>query len=635
MVDVAWLVPLLPFIAFAINGLFGRKYLKKHTGLVANAGVLGALIVTVLLFVSHLDHPEPASTKLWTWAASGDFALDIALRVDALTLVMLLVVTSVSFMVHVYSIGYMDHDPGFWRFFTYLPLFVFAMIMLVMANNLLVLFVFWEAVGLCSYLLIGFWFERPSASAAAVKAFLTNRIGDVGFLIGLLLAWYVFGSLDYDEIFSQAPAIAAATPGMLTLICLMLFIGAMGKSAQFPLHVWLPDAMEGPTPVSALIHAATMVTAGVYMVARFNPLYVLTPTAMAVVAIVGAFTALFAATIGLAQNDIKRVLAYSTVSQLGLMFMALGVGAFAAAIFHLATHAFFKGLLFLGSGSVIHGTDEEQDMQRMGGLFSKMPVTGATYIIGGLALSGIIPLAGFWSKDELLGATLLAGGLGYLLYALGALASLLTAVYTFRMIFLTFFGKTRMAAERYEHVHESPPAMTIPLIVLGVGAAGAGIVGIPPEHGLIHNYLHDTFLSAELAGLVHKPSTLFVLAVMVISTLIAVLGILVAYSMYMRRSPAPEAVAGRAGPIHALLVNKYYLDEFYDVVLAGGTRGIGRLFAWFDLIIVDGVVNLIGLVVSGVGGGLRRMQTGRLENYAFSVVLGTALVLAFYIIMVR
>ena len=385
MANVAWLVPLLPFIAFAINGAFGRKYLKKHTGLIANAGVLGALVVSVALFVTQLDHAAPESVVLWTWAVSGDFALDIALRVDALTLVMLLVVTSVSFMVHVYSIGYMDHDPGFWRFFTYLPLFVFAMIMLVMANNLLVLFVFWEAVGLCSYLLIGFWFERQSASAAAVKAFLTNRIGDVGFLIGLLLAWYVFGTLDYDEIFAQAPAIAAATPGMLTLICLMLFIGAMGKSAQFPLHVWLPDAMEGPTPVSALIHAATMVTAGVYMVARFNPLYVLSANAMAVVAIVGAFTALFAATIGLAQNDIKRVLAYSTVSQLGLMFMALGVGAFAAAIFHLATHAFFKGLLFLGSGSVIHGTDEEQDMQRMGGLFGKMPVTGSTYIIGGLA----------------------------------------------------------------------------------------------------------------------------------------------------------------------------------------------------------------------------------------------------------
>ena len=635
MTDVAWLIPFLPFIAFAINGLFGRAYLKKRTGLIANAGVLGALVVTVALFITHLDHAEPATVSLWTWAVSGDFALDIALRVDALTLVMLLVVTSVSFMVHVYSIGYMANDPGFWRFFTYLPLFVFAMIMLVMATNLLVLFVFWEAVGLCSYLLIGFWFERQSASAAAIKAFLTNRIGDVGFLIGLILAWHVFGTLDYDEIFAQAPAIAAAMPGMLTLICLLLFVGAMGKSAQFPLHVWLPDAMEGPTPVSALIHAATMVTAGVYMVARFNPLYVLTPNAMMVVALVGAFTALFAATIGLAQNDIKRVLAFSTVSQLGLMFMALGVGAFTAAIFHLATHAFFKGLLFLGSGSVIHGTNEEQDMQRMGGLFGKMPVTGTTYIIGGLALSGIIPLAGFWSKDELLGATLLSGQLGYLLFFLGASASFLTAVYTFRMIFLTFFGKTRMETERHSHVHESPRVMTIPLIILAVGAIGAGIVGIPPEHGLIHNYLHDTFLSAELAGLVHKPSTAFVLALMGVSTLIAVFGILIAYSIHIRRSPSPEAVAGATPFIHALLVNKYYLDDFYDTVLAGGTKGVGWLFAWFDLNVVDGLVNLIGLIVNGVGGGLRRMQTGRLENYAFSVVLGTALVLAFYIIMVR
>ena len=378
-----------------------------------------------------------------------------------------------------------------------------------------------------------------------------------------------------------------------------------------------------------------MVTAGVYMVARFNPLYVLSENAMAVVAIVGAFTAIFAATIGLAQNDIKRVLAYSTVSQLGLMFMALGVGAFAAAIFHLATHAFFKGLLFLGSGSVIHGTDEEQDMQRMGGLFGKMPVTGTTYIIGGLALSGIIPLAGFWSKDELLGAALLSGGFGYLLYALAALASFLTAVYTFRMIFLTFFGKTRMETERFSRVHESPLVMTIPLMVLAVGAAFAGFVGVPPEHGLIHEYLHDTFLAAEFAGLVHKPSTAFVLGVMVVSTLIALLGILIAYSVYMRRTPAPEAIAGRAGPIHALLVNKYFLDDFYDTVLAGGTKGVGWLFAWFDLNIVDGIVNLIGLIVNLVGDGLRRMQTGRLENYAFSVVLGTALVLAFYIIMVR
>ena len=635
MTEVAWLIPLLPFAAFVVNGLFGRAYLKKHTGLIANAGVLGALVVTAALFISRLDHAEPETVALWTWAVSGDFALDVTLRVDALTLVMLLVVTSVSFMVHVYSIGYMAKDPGFWRFFTYLPLFVFAMIMLVMANDLLVLFVFWEAVGLCSYLLIGFWFERQSASAAAIKAFLTNRIGDVGFLIGLLLAWYVFGTLNYDEIFAQAPAVAATKPGMLTLICLMLFVGAMGKSAQFPLHVWLPDAMEGPTPVSALIHAATMVTAGVYMVARFNPLYVLTPTAMTVVALVGAFTALFAATIGLAQNDIKRVLAFSTVSQLGLMFMALGVGAFAAAIFHLATHAFFKGLLFLGSGSVIHGTDEEQDMQRMGGLFGKMPVTGSTYIIGGLALSGIIPLAGFWSKDELLGATLLAGGIGYLLYALGALASLLTAVYTFRMIFLTFFGTTRMASDRFAHVHESPRVMTVPLIVLAVGAALAGFVGVPPEHGLIHNYLHDTFLAAELAGLVHKPSTAFVVTLMAVSTLVALFGILVAYGVYMRRAPSPEAITGKVRPIHALLANKYYLDDFYDTILAGGTRAVGRLFAWFDLNVVDGVVNLVGLVISGVGGGLRRMQTGRLENYAFSVVLGTALVLAFYIFMMR
>ena len=635
MADVAWLIPLLPFIAFAINGLFGRTYLKKQTGIVANAGVLGALIVSVLLFVTQLDHAEPETVSLWTWAASGDFSLDIALRVDALTLVMLLVVTSVSFMVHVYSIGYMDKDPGFWRFFTYLPLFVFAMIMLVMANNLLVLFVFWEAVGLCSYLLIGFWFERQSASAAAIKAFLVHRIGDVGFLIGLILAWHVFGTLDYDEIFSQVPAVAAAMPGTLTLICLLLFVGAMGKSAQFPLHVWLPDAMEGPTPVSALIHAATMVTAGVYMVARFNPLYVLSPDAMIVVALVGAFTALFAATIGLAQNDIKRVLAYSTISQLGLMFMALGVGAFTAAIFHLATHAFFKGLLFLGSGSVIHGTDEEQDMQRMGGLFGKMPVTGATYVIGGLALSGIIPLAGFWSKDELLGATLFSGQVGYLLFFMGALASLLTAVYTFRMIFLTFFGKTRMEAERFSHVHESPRVMTVPLIVLAVGAVFAGSVGVPLEHGLIHGYLHDTFLVAEFAGLVHEPSTVFLLALMAVSTLIAVLGIFIAYGIYIRRSPSPKSVAGSSQFVHALLVNKYYLDEFYDTVLAGGTRGIGRVFAWFDLYVVDGIVNLVGLVVSGIGGGLRRMQTGRLENYAFSVALGTALVLAFYIMMVR
>ncbi len=635
MINVAWLVPLLPFIAFAINGLFGRAYLKKTTGLVANAGVLGALVVTVLLFLAQGGHPEPETVTLWTWAASGDLTVNLDLRVDALTLVMLLVVTSVSFMVHVYSIGYMAHDPGFWRFFTYLPLFVFAMIMLVMANNLLVLFVFWEAVGLCSYLLIGFWFERRSASAAAVKAFLTNRIGDVGFLIGLILVWHVFGTLDYDEIFAQAPAVASAMPGMLTIICLTLFVGAMGKSAQFPLHVWLPDAMEGPTPVSALIHAATMVTAGVYMVARFNPLYVFSADAMIVVALVGAFTALFAATIGLAQNDIKRVLAYSTVSQLGLMFMALGVGAFTAAIFHLATHAFFKGLLFLGSGSVIHGTDEEQDMQRMGGLFGKMRVTGTTYIIGGLALSGIIPLAGFWSKDELLGATLLAGGAGYLLFAMGALASLLTAVYTFRMIFLTFFGSTRMEADRFSHVHESPAVMTIPLLILAVGALFAGFVGVPPEHGLIHDYLHDTFLAAEAAGLMHAPSTAFVVTLMAISTVIAVFGILIAFSIYLRKRPAPETIGGAAPFIHALLVNKYYLDDLYDLVVAGGTRSIGWLLAWFDLNVVDGLVNLVGVVVSLAGNGLRRFQTGRLENYAFSVALGTALVLAFYIFMVR
>ena len=556
-------------MGFVVNGLVGRR-IPRATGWISSGAILGSFVLTVALWIGGITADQPGWT-FYPWVDSGTFAVNIGFLLDPLAIVMLLVVTGVSALVALYSVGYMDHDAAKSRFHTWIPLFVFSMVMLVMSDNLLQLFIFWEMVGLCSYLLIGYWHDRHSANIAATKAFLVNRIGDFGFIIGIVLAFLHFDTLRYREIFE---VIGDKDPAMTTAIAFLLFIGAMGKSAQFPLHVWLPDAMEGPTPVSALIHAATMVTAGVYIVARMNPLYTVSPEALIFVAAIGTVTAFVAATIALVQTDIKRVLAYSTVSQLGLMFVALGAGAYSIAIFHLATHAFFKALLFLGSGSVIHALNDEQDMRQMGGLWRKLPLTYGTFLLGGLALAAVFPLAGFWSKDEILasaflkatapaGASLAAdhgAGIFWLFFIVGLVVSLMTAFYTLRMILMTFHGKPRNQ-ELHDHAHESPWVMTLPLGILAIGAVVAGAaLGIPPEHGFLHEYLYKT------AGIIHfegagDPPTV---ALAIISTVVALAGVAIAYLAYRRGVPIPDAARRLAPGAEKLFQRKWYMDHLGD-----------------------------------------------------------------------
>src|SRR5437868_6727460 len=496
MIELVWLIPGFPLAAFLVNGLFGRRWLGHLTGVIASVAVGLSALVSIGVFLEVLGGKPQTVVPLYRWIAVGDFSINVSALVDPLSSTMLLVVTVVSFLIFVYSNGYMAHDAGFYRFFTWLSLFVFAMLILVMADNYLLMFVGWEGVGLCSYLLIGFWFERPEPYYAAKKAFVMNRIGDWGYTIGIITIFLVFGSMNFLDVFKRVEESAPAQSA-LTLICLALFFGATGKSAQLPLYSWLPDAMEGPTPVSALIHAATMVTSGVYLVARSTPLFAAAGSSLEVVGVVGAITAIFAATIALVHVDIKRVMAYSTVSQLGYMFLALGVGAPVAAIFHLATHAFFKALLFLGSGSVIHGLGGEQDMRRMGALRRKMPVTFWTMLIAGGALAALPPLAGFWSKDEILGAAFTNGQL--VLYAIGIITAVLTAFYVTRALWMTFYGEPR-DHHLYDHAHESPRVMTFPLIALHAGSAVLGIViGFPPEQGFVHRFLNPVVEATGVA----------------------------------------------------------------------------------------------------------------------------------------
>jgi NADH-quinone oxidoreductase subunit L len=516
----------------------------------------------------------------------------------------------------------MAHDGSFARFFAWLPLFVFSMVMLVMANNFLTLFVFWELVGVCSYLLIGFWHDRESANNAAMKAFLVNRVGDFGFAIAVFMIFWNFRTLEYGEVFANLDSVESST---LLIIALLLFVGAMGKSAQFPLHIWLPDAMEGPTPVSALIHAATMVTAGVYMVARTIPIFEVHSTALIVVGGIGAFTALFAATIALAQTDIKRVLAYSTISQLGLMFLGLASGAYVAAIFHLATHAFFKALLFLGSGSVIHAMQDEQEMTKYGALRRKLKWTYGTFLVGGLALSAIFPLAGFWSKDEILAGAFIRGisGDGNPIFAfywvVGLTVSLLTAFYTFRMVIMTFHGDAR-DKELHESAHESPAVMIVPLVILALLAAGAGaVLGFPPEEGMVHEFMRNVPGTAhfEFSG-----AQTIVISLAVISTAVALLGALSAYMIYSRRRPRAESIGRMVPGLHTLLYRKYYVDEIVDYGIVAVTKVIGFILWAIDAKIVDGLVNLLGWIVRSLSSVTRRVQTGQVQNYVFIMALG-------------
>jgi NADH-quinone oxidoreductase subunit L len=632
------LIPLLPFAAFVIIGLsdlLGRG-LRERAHWVAVPAVLGSLVLSFVAFGSVLSG-GPHDLTFYTWAVSGTFRASIGIHIDALTAVMLLLVTIVSSLVHIYTIGYMRGDPGYARFFAYIGLFTFSMLMLVMASNLLQLYIFWEAVGLCSYLLIAHWYDRPPAAAAATKAFLVNRVGDFGFALGIFLIFYLVGSLDYATVFAELPqhadqviSIGGFGFNAATLIALLLFTGAVGKSAQFPLHVWLPDAMEGPTPISALIHAATMVTAGVFMIARLMPIFALSPVAMGVVASVGAGTALFAATIALTQNDIKRIVAYSTVSQLGYMVMACGLGASVAGIFHLLTHGAFKALLFLGCGSVIHALSGEQDLRKMGGLKSHLPVTYRTFYIGALALAGIPPLAGFFSKDEILYRAFLSGGAGVLFWGVGVLTAFLTAFYSFRLIYAVFHGPSRVDPNAMKHLHESPAVMTVPLVVLAALSVTVGWAGLPvPGWNGIEAFLGPVLSPGEASD----PGSGPLAPLMGVSVVVAVAGWMTARYFYLTRPDLPGRLAARAGALYRLSFNKWYIDEIYDRLFVGPTKRIAdRLWRGIDVRTIDGAVNGVGFGVLAWARGMRGMQSGQLQNYALVMVIGTFVILAIYLI---
>ena len=621
MSRLVWLIPLFPLVGTLINALFGR-FIGHKAHWIAVPALLASFVTSCLVF-SRVWHGETWTGDLFPWVVAGPFKAAVTAQVDQLTAVMLLVVTGVGFLIHLYSAGYMHDDHGYARFFTYLNLFVFSMVMLVLAGNFLILYVFWEAVGLCSYLLIGFWYEKKSASDAGKKAFIVNRVGDFGFGLGIMLIWVTFGTLQYGEVFAKADA--SVSTNVYLAIALLLFMGACGKSAQLPLFTWLPDAMEGPTPVSALIHAATMVTAGVYMVARCHKIFEMAPLSLEIVAWVGGLTALFAASIGLVQTDIKRVLAYSTISQLGYMFVGVGVGAYAAGIFHLVTHAFFKALLFLGAGSVIHGLSGEQDLRKMGGLAPRMMTTTVTFLVGAFGLAGVPPLAGFFSKDEILGAVF--HGHRYLLWALLVVGAFMTAFYTFRLVFLAFFGGPRMPKEVAHHIHESPAVMTLPLVALAILTVVAGLaVGIPSSQGTAFAHFLAPVLPLEEAE--HSAGVAF--SLLVLSALVAIAGVALAWMVYGRTPVRAASIGVARNPVHKLLIEKYYVDEIYDALFV---RPIYRLSLWlarvFDPRLIDGIVNGVATLVVGWARGLRRVQTGFVMNYALGILLGAVAVVAY------
>ena len=633
-VQFLWLIPVLPALGVLFNIFIGPRTGRGAVNFVSPAvvGVAFALACYTFSRVLGLPHGGALEQDVYPWITAGMLQVHVAFCIDALAAVMILIVTGVGFLIHIYSTGYMHDDEGYARYFAYLNLFTFAMLILVMADNLPLMFVGWEGVGLCSYLLIGFWFDKEANASAGKKAFVVNRIGDAGFLLGIfLIFWHLGGgphSLRFTELAAHAKAIPLET---VTVIALLLFVGATGKSAQLPLYVWLPDAMAGPTPVSALIHAATMVTAGVYMVARLNFLYILSPTAMAVVATIGALTALFAATIGLMQNDIKKVLAYSTISQLGYMFLGVGVGAFSSGIFHLMTHAFFKGLLFLGSGSVIHGMSGEQDMQKMGGLRAYMPITFWTFFAGTMAIAGFPPFAGFFSKDAILGAAFGSPYGGWWLWALGLVAAGLTSFYMFRLLFLTFFGECRVDEHAKHHLHESPPSMTMPLIVLAILSLTGGWIGLP-EHWLWGDRFGE-FLGPVFSG-VHVSEHMSAgteSVLMGASVVVAAIGFGVAYLFYLVQPGLPMLLAWKAQAAYNLIFNKYYVDELYEWLVVRPTVTLSN-FLWraVDAEVIDGLVDGTARVVNANGGLWRRLQTGNVQNYALSMLLGAMAILGYY-----
>ena len=647
MENIYLAIVLAPLVGSIVAGLFGKKIGRAGAHWVTNIGVAVSFVLSCVVFkYIIIDGGEPFNGTLYTWMVTDGIRFQVGFMVDQLTALMLLVVTFVSFMVHIYTIGYMHDDDGYQRFFSYISLFTFSMLMLVMSNNFMQLFFGWEAVGLVSYLLIGFWFKRESAIYANLKAFLVNRVGDFGFLLGIAAVLMYFNTLDYSEVFKAAPSMANLSieiwPGaqwsLMTVICILLFIGAMGKSAQMPLHVWLPDSMEGPTPISALIHAATMVTAGIFMVARMSPLYELSETALSVVMIIGALTAFFMGLLGIVQNDIKRVVAYSTLSQLGYMTVALGASAYAASIFHLMTHAAFKALLFLAAGSVIIAMHHEQDIRKMGNMKKYMPITWICMLIGSIALIGVPPFAGFFSKDAIISAVhhshILGSGLAYVLVVLGVF---ITAFYSFRMYFLVFHTQERMDEHTKEHLHESPNVVTFPLILLAIPSVVAGMVFVmpmlfgdffgnsiyvAPEHNVLHEISeHYTGVMSYIAhGVLELPFWL------------AIAGVFSAWFLYVKRPELPEVLKNRMLGIYNILIRKYGFDEFNDFFFAGGARGVGKTF-WSigDVRLIDGLlVNGTARTVGWIAGKIRHMQTGYLYHYAFAMIIGlVALVLLF------
>jgi NADH-quinone oxidoreductase subunit L len=679
-----WLIPLLPLMGAAINGLFGRRFPKPVVSAIALA-FPGASFLMALWIASRFGALDvPHVEVLGKWMQAGSFSVDFAYQLDQLSMVMLLVVTGVGFLIHIYSVGYMAHEGGYYRFFAYLNLFMFFMLTLILANNYLLMFVGWEGVGLASYLLIGFYFLRDSAANAGKKAFIVNRIGDFGFLIAMFMILKLTGTLNYADVFRQVSTLPVDPHwGTLTMIALLLMVGAAGKSAQIPLYVWLPDAMEGPTPVSALIHAATMVTAGVYMVARSNIIFNHAPHAMMVVAIIGCATAVFAATIGIMQTDIKRVLAYSTVSQLGYMFLAAGVGAYAAGIFHLMTHAFFKALLFLAAGSVIHALSGEQDMRHMGGLRKLIPWTFGTMTVATIAIAGIPPLAGFFSKDEILWQTFsskaflsVAGPeLNITLWALGLITAFMTSFYMFRLWFMTFFGERRASPSHdpahasahgigddhdpsqdhaHDSVHESPWSMLAPLVILAVLATVGGWVGVPHALGgsnHFESFMRPVFEQETAAPAVHRTpnpeapnpaqagtaephgDTGTELALTGVSILAAVGGFGLAYLFYYKRRELPDQIAARAHGLYQSVLNKYYVDEIYNTVIVRPVMWFSTKMLWrtVDVAIIDGTVNRVAADTRGISDRSRRMQSGNVRSYAGWVAGGAAAVLAFMI----
>ncbi len=657
MLEHVWLIPLFPAIGFLINGLFGRSLGKKVVSWVGPSVIGLSFLTSILIFFELIGRP-PAERHfekvIFDWVVSGSFQTVIGYQIDPLSILMALVVSGVSFFIHIYSVGYMHDDPGFTRYFTYLNLFVFMMLNLILANNFLLMFVGWEGVGLCSYLLIGFWYEKDSASNAGKKAFVVNRVGDFGFLLGMFLLFINFGTLDFTDIFGplqKNPHLINTAKA--TTITILLFIGACGKSAQIPIYVWLPDAMEGPTPVSSLIHAATMVTAGVYMVARCNVLYSMAPISMAIVAIVGVATAIYTASIGFCQNDIKKVLAYSTISQLGYMFLGVGVGAFSAGIFHLMTHAFFKGLLFLGAGSIMHALSGELDMRKMGALRKKIPYTFWTFFIATLAIAGIPGLSGFFSKDEILWQAFSSSHGHWLLWAVAAVAAGMTAFYMFRALFMTFFGESRVDEHVAHHVHESPKIMTVPLMVLAVLSVIGGYIGVPHVLGGA-NHIHE-FLAPVLGGGAesakahagisilsqawasggeaggHSAALEFVM--MAISVVIALIGIGIAYLFYVKNPALPKLAAEKWKRLYKLVYNKYYVDELYEILFINSLKNLGTgLWKGFDEFVIDGTINGIAYFIGLLSGVMRKMQTGLVQNYAFSMILGGIVLAAYYIV---